>query len=335
MFSCLGDHDNQKEQADKDDATCSISFGPNGASRTVGCISTEHPLAPSTPLHCHYVHKIDRADIDLNKTPRQKPKKKKHVTPKVATERKPVRTLKSKTRENGSCARKRKYVSRKDAVEGSSTPSIEESSKKNLRRKGLMDTPITPTDDAVNKYHKGLVGEVADSNLGLRETSCKRYLNFDDGSLLQDIKSKVNNSPMHIEDFDQNFSSQTFIAQSQVQRRLITRSQCLITSRKVGPNFPEKCKRRRKARLRKAMHVDFPCFPINFKKRRSARSCRANMFILCSSISEFVHEKQRKQRKLRKRKMQVKSTHSIQKEFLDHTDASACNFLATRGISHS
>lgn len=350
MSSCLGNQDNQKERADKGDATRCASFGPNEAHQTIGCTLREHPLAPLTPLHSHNVHKMHRIGMDLNKTPKQKlKKKKKHVTPKVATEREPVRTPKPKTRENGSSTGKRKYL-RKKVVEGSSTPPVKESTVENLSN-SLMATPITPVEDAMKgysdpssesppvhgqcmlkRYGKGLnsqfesaIGEAADSTMGVRKKLCKRYLNFNDDSLLPDMELKENmNLVVHTEDFDLNLPSQKCIAQSRMQSRLIRRSQCLIRSRNIGPNFPKKCKRMRTTRLRKAMFVCFSSFPMNFKKRRSTRSCRANMSKLCSVLSEFIHQKQRK---LRKKKMKENLSSSIQERFLDSNDASACNLM--------
>ncbi|XP_031400529.1 transcriptional activator DEMETER-like isoform X2 [Punica granatum] len=313
-----GDQGNGEDQVAKENTTYSTSLVPDQAchDHTTGSTSREDAFAPPTPLHSRNVHKIRRIGIDLNKAPRPKPRKKKHAIPKIATG-KPVRTPKLETRENGSSTGKRKYV-RKNVVEGSSTPFVEESPRKNVRKN---QSPNTPIEDALREYSSpscksspSVIQKASDPTFGLREKSCKRRLNFDEFPKV-DVKGYD-----RTENFDLNLLPQELISQPRVQGRVIRRSQCLIGSRKVGPNFPEIYKGKRTERHRKAFLGCLPCFPRSFKKKRSIRRSRANIPGLWLLILEVVHEKQRKllqRRQLKMKGLKVKNAKEKSTEIVE------------------
>ncbi|XP_073126216.1 transcriptional activator DEMETER [Henckelia pumila] len=141
------------EKHKKDDAVCSqpseIIEGKHDAlGSNPGTSSTVISTPPNEKIHSNG----GNGEIDLNKTPQQRPPKRKKHRPKVIVEGKPKRTPKSAASSNKAAdkhpSEKRKYVHKKDT--------------------GTSTTPLT---DVAKDVERSKVGPTA--------KSCRRALNFD------------------------------------------------------------------------------------------------------------------------------------------------------------
>ncbi|KAI4300416.1 hypothetical protein L6164_033799 [Bauhinia variegata] len=130
--------------------------------------------AVSTPIkENHNPHRGEIEAIDLNKTPQQKARRKKH-RPKVISEGKPKRTPRPVTPKPAQSEKntgKRKYV----------------------RRKGLSKTPTTPSSEATGQPTESIMPEST-------KKSCRRALNFESTEQQIDENStcKENDARMHL-----------------------------------------------------------------------------------------------------------------------------------------
>nr|XP_010940517.1 protein ROS1A isoform X1 [Elaeis guineensis] len=122
-------------------------------------ISSEE--VPAQELDAEKQSKSENQSIDLNKTPQQKPKRKKH-RPKVIREDKPARTPKPKTPNP---------VTPKRAKKKEENPS---GKRKYVRKKKLQNSPDNPTD---------ALGEIVNPNNASGTKSVRRCLNFDSENL--------------------------------------------------------------------------------------------------------------------------------------------------------
>ncbi|KAK6136029.1 hypothetical protein DH2020_030239 [Rehmannia glutinosa] len=110
------------------------------------------PGAISTPPNENNICDVENGGIDLNKTPQQKPPKRRKHRPKVVIEGKRKRTP-------------------KPAATKSQTPDGDPKVKRKYVRKNVVKTSTTPLADAVNVVEASSDGPAA--------KSCKRKLNFD------------------------------------------------------------------------------------------------------------------------------------------------------------
>lgn len=124
-------------------------------------VNSSPPPLPTPSKENYHLEKGKENGIDLNKTPQQKPRRKKH-RPRVVIEGKPKSTPKStekKSNQKGNERVKRKYV-----------------------RKNAKTTSETPSGDVVEKINgenqSGAV-KISDANRCTSARSCKRSLNFD------------------------------------------------------------------------------------------------------------------------------------------------------------
>ena len=108
-------------------------------------ISSEE--VPAQELDAEKQSKSENQSIDLNKTPQQKPKRKKH-RPKVIREDKPARTPKPKTPNP---------VTPKRAKKKEENPS---GKRKYVRKKKLQNSPDNPTDALGEIVNPGSIGKV-------------------------------------------------------------------------------------------------------------------------------------------------------------------------------
>ncbi|KAD0066206.1 hypothetical protein R6Q59_011486 [Mikania micrantha] len=124
---------------------------------------------------------------NLNETPQQKPKRRKH-RPKVVTEGKPKRVRKPATPKpvtpnlDGSSTGKRKYVRRKGVENSTPTPDGANGSgkRKYVRRKGVEKSTETPEKSTATPDVKETSGTVHSSPDQQTMKTCKRKIDFDE-----------------------------------------------------------------------------------------------------------------------------------------------------------
>ncbi|KAL5709599.1 hypothetical protein ACHQM5_020267 [Ranunculus cassubicifolius] len=144
-----------KSQGDSNPKGSNYLELPSSQESCLGSVVNPSPATLDTPSkENHQLEKGAENEFDLNKTPQQKPRKKKH-RPKVFKPDKPAKTPKSTAKQNN--------------------PQEPQRAKRKYVRKNVQNTPETPLEGP----SKGVDEKINDADQSSSVRSCKRSINFD------------------------------------------------------------------------------------------------------------------------------------------------------------